>query len=510
MSDFRQCPAKFYFGSICRLPRPATEATTVGSLAHEAFELVFEHPRGERTPEIAASYVKPAWEKMREGSNYDAVRHMGDELVERAEEMVRRWFSVENPNKFDPTGREMRLEMDMEGIPLLGILDRVDHVQSADGERVYISDYKGLALDTPLATPQGWTTMGDIQVGDVVFASDGRTTKVTVKSEIHNRECYDVSFTDGSVITADNVHLWGVMNEGVYEVLSTEEVLHNLKAGRRLRLPVRRALDLPASGADVDAAVSWIEAGCEDGDAGAAEAQKVLRGSVIERIRLITDVADSIGVLEKDGDWTMYAFRGLAESSVRYLEEVCATLSWPCESVCVGESWEFEFVPEVLPWEIQSVTPRASVPTQCIQVDSPAALYLAGRAMIVTHNTGKVPAPNDRFLEEKFFAMRAYAMMWNETQGTVPHQLRLVYVAGGSRDSVRAKDVDEKLIKATKKELKTMVRDIKAAAKKGEWECRKHVLCQWCDFIDVCPLYHSELAGVPVGEIKARYGELRD
>jgi hypothetical protein len=127
--------------------------------------------------------------------------------------------------------------------------------------------------------------------------------------------------------------------------------------------------------------------------------------------------------------------------------------------------------------------------------------------MIPTHNTGKVPAENDRFLDEKFFAMRAYAMLWFETYGTIPYELRLLYVAGGSRDAVRRKSVDKKLIKATKDQLKGMVREIKQSAKAGQWECRKHVLCQWCDFIDVCPLYHPELAGIEVGEIKKRFSD---
>jgi putative RecB family exonuclease len=147
-----------------------------------------------------------------------------------------------------------------------------------------------------------------------------------------------------------------------------------------------------------------------------------------------------------------------------------------------------------------------------VKVDSPAALYLAGEAMIVTHNTGKVPAENDRFLDEKFFAMRAYAMLWNELHGSVPHELRLVYVAGGDRSAVRRKAVDDKLLKATKKQLRDMIKEIKASAAKGEWECRKQVLCQWCDFIDVCPLYHPELAGLPIGEIKTQFttGALSD
>jgi hypothetical protein len=40
---------------------------------------------------------------------------------------------------------------------------------------------------------------------------------------------------------------------------------------------------------------------------------------------------------------------------------------------------------------IQAVTPCETVPTQCIQVDSPDSLYLVGIGMIPTHNTGKQP-----------------------------------------------------------------------------------------------------------------------
>jgi replicative DNA helicase len=38
---------------------------------------------------------------------------------------------------------------------------------------------KALALDTPLATPSGWTTMGDVKVGDTLFDEQGRSTPIT-------------------------------------------------------------------------------------------------------------------------------------------------------------------------------------------------------------------------------------------------------------------------------------------------------------------------------------------
>ncbi|SFO16193.1 replicative DNA helicase, partial [Pseudonocardia ammonioxydans] len=68
---------------------------------------------------------------------------------------------------------------------------------------------KALALDTPLPTPQGWTTMGDVAVGDMLLGADGRPTRVVAATEVmHGRPCYEVEFSDGSVLTADAQHQW--------------------------------------------------------------------------------------------------------------------------------------------------------------------------------------------------------------------------------------------------------------------------------------------------------------
>jgi replicative DNA helicase len=68
---------------------------------------------------------------------------------------------------------------------------------------------KALALDTPLPTPSGWTTMGDVQEGGELVGADGRPTKVVAATEVmHGRPCYEVEFSDGSVIVADAQHQW--------------------------------------------------------------------------------------------------------------------------------------------------------------------------------------------------------------------------------------------------------------------------------------------------------------
>jgi replicative DNA helicase len=68
---------------------------------------------------------------------------------------------------------------------------------------------KALALDTPLPTPDGWTTMGEVAVGDRLLGADGRPTVVVAVTEVlQDRPCYEVEFSDGTVIVADAEHQW--------------------------------------------------------------------------------------------------------------------------------------------------------------------------------------------------------------------------------------------------------------------------------------------------------------
>jgi replicative DNA helicase len=68
---------------------------------------------------------------------------------------------------------------------------------------------KALALDTPLPTPAGWTTMGDVAVGDELLDADGLPTRVVAATDVMlGRPCYEVEFSDGTVIVADADHQW--------------------------------------------------------------------------------------------------------------------------------------------------------------------------------------------------------------------------------------------------------------------------------------------------------------
>ena len=70
---------------------------------------------------------------------------------------------------------------------------------------------KALALDTPLVTPTGWTTMGEVAAGDLLVGADGRPTRVRATTEVMTgRPCFTVTFSDGARVVADAEHQWVV------------------------------------------------------------------------------------------------------------------------------------------------------------------------------------------------------------------------------------------------------------------------------------------------------------
>lgn len=85
--------------------------------------------------------------------------------------------------------------------------DAVCHLSSS---HVVVIDYKGLERSTLIPTPTGWTTMGEIRVGEELFASDGSICRVTGKSEIKNLPCYRITFDDKTTVVCDEEHLWAL------------------------------------------------------------------------------------------------------------------------------------------------------------------------------------------------------------------------------------------------------------------------------------------------------------
>jgi intein/homing endonuclease len=139
-----------------------------------------------------------------------------------------------------------------------GVAGTVDRIGWYRG-RLRIFDIKGLALDTKLPTPSGWTTMRDVSVGDQVLDESGKACKVTMKSSVKNIGTYTVSFNDGSTVVCDTEHIWWTRNakdrrKGLPpQARSINEIIETLKYGGQSNhnVPVADALQL--SDADLPA-----------------------------------------------------------------------------------------------------------------------------------------------------------------------------------------------------------------------------------------------------------------
>lgn len=105
---------------------------------------------------------------------------------------------------------------------------------------------KALALDTPIPTPSGWTTMGELIVGDFVLGRDGKPARVTATTEYqYNRDCFKLVFDDGTSIVADADHQWVTLETGETPILTTH-ILERFNAEQTVTIPGVEGENLPA------------------------------------------------------------------------------------------------------------------------------------------------------------------------------------------------------------------------------------------------------------------------
>ncbi len=89
-------------------------------------------------------------------------------------------------------------------------------------------------LDTPILTPFGYVSFGDLKVGDLVYDEHGKAVEVTYITDIETTgKMYEVHFDNQDIIKAGSEHLWKVNHKRGHrqqtEVMTTEEMvgLHN-------------------------------------------------------------------------------------------------------------------------------------------------------------------------------------------------------------------------------------------------------------------------------------------
>ncbi len=114
-------------------------------------------------------------------------------------------FSKHTLNLNEPDGSEYDFQN-----PIVAHTSREGHnhnileVQTGKG--------KSQPLNAKIKIPGGWTTMGEIQVGDTITAVDGGTTSVTAIHPQGVLKTYEVMFGDGRYTEVCGNHLWRVFH----------------------------------------------------------------------------------------------------------------------------------------------------------------------------------------------------------------------------------------------------------------------------------------------------------
>jgi replicative DNA helicase len=303
---------------------------------------------------------------------------------------------------------------------------------------------KALALDTPLPTPTGWTTMGDVQVGDYLIGADGKPTKVLAATGVMTgRPCYEVEFSDGTIIVADAEHQWRTTTRASRRqvaswakashcsIVTTREIAGSLRTGRDNRYNHAVAVAGPADLPERDLPLPPYTLGAWLGDGRTEIAQittvdpeivaeiesegippEYLRASEPQRRALLAGLLDTVGYANKNGT---VQFAVTRERLARDTHELVLSLGYqatltskpvPGHTLESSTCYIVTFTPGDpvfrLPRKlarqrettqrtrnryITDVRPCGSVPVRCVEVDSRDHMYLAGPTWIPTHNS---------------------------------------------------------------------------------------------------------------------------
>ena len=349
------------------------------------------------------------------------------------------------------------------------------------GNKITIADWKGLPLDTEIPTLNGWSTIADLQEGDIIFDKDGNPTKILHKSEIHHNPCYKITFDNGDTIVADHEHRWEISfltsktskYHGEYrvQVMTTEEIANYLKnlSEKRTSYDIPKIvnpkpLNLENKNLPIDPYVlgCWLGDGSKQCGAITNETNNILaeiqrrgyslgddisaenrtstytilglrkklkelnlinnkhipdiyqRASYEQRLDLLRGLMDTDGyynpkrkrfVMETSQEWQCYDFIKLLSSlgikSTKFdiikklngkeFHEYSINFSTKGLNPFLMRNQEIEYpTRDACSYRnIDKVELVETIPTQCLEVDSPSHTFLCTNKMIVTHNTNK-------------------------------------------------------------------------------------------------------------------------
>ncbi|NUP26906.1 MAG: PD-(D/E)XK nuclease family protein, partial [Nocardia sp.] len=126
-ADFKQCPLKYRLRTVDRIPEPPTRQAVRGTVVHAVLE-----------------DAEPAWARVLTERPEAADLLAGGldvaAFLDEVRALVRTYYRLEDPRRFEPESCETRLEVILpDGAPLRGFVDRIDVAPTGE---LRVVDYK--------------------------------------------------------------------------------------------------------------------------------------------------------------------------------------------------------------------------------------------------------------------------------------------------------------------------------------------------------------------------------
>ncbi len=149
VNDFSNCPQLYKYRVIEQKPEGISLDAERGTLVHSVLEALFDEESDSRTLEHALNLMPNIWKAQVESKpELSQLVPEVKEWFDRVTSLLTTYFDLEEPRSFEPTSRELHLELDLaDDIYLHGYVDRLDIAPTGE---VRIVDYKtGKSPRTP-------------------------------------------------------------------------------------------------------------------------------------------------------------------------------------------------------------------------------------------------------------------------------------------------------------------------------------------------------------------------
>ena len=140
-SMFDQCPSKWKFRYVDKLPDPPGEPALLGTFAHEVLEFLLQEAPECRTKERAKELAAQIWPKIENNDDFLALELDDAEIKEfkwKSWNAIEGLWKLEDPSKVEVKDTERDVRVMLGGVPFRGVIDRVDK----ENQRLVVADYK--------------------------------------------------------------------------------------------------------------------------------------------------------------------------------------------------------------------------------------------------------------------------------------------------------------------------------------------------------------------------------